>query len=362
MKSQIVEVPAIAQPITRSPGFAKKGLATYKLDAMGLCGFGCAYCSSNHGNYLRINRSTFAEMTALQLGERTLPADNPKLSFVWPDFLQKLDRQLRSRRKRDWGEGEVLVYSMLTDGSSPVLVNTGVTEQALRMVLERTRFRIRILTKNAVVGRDKWIRLFEQHPGRFVVGLSIGTLDDHWAKRVEKFTAPPSRRIEALRRLQDAGVPTYGMLCPIFPDVLEAGELERLVDQIRPEFLERIWAEPYNDRANWTRVREGYQPDSSGFSWLTEVFGKKHKEKWSNYATELYVRLRDKAQRESWLDKLTYLLYEDKISASDAPSFRGLHGVLLQSKPGADGRSQNPHVAQVQRQATRSRRKSLTNS
>ena len=51
MKSQFVEVPAIRSPITKSPGFAKKGLADYKLDAIALCQFGCRYCSSNSGNY-----------------------------------------------------------------------------------------------------------------------------------------------------------------------------------------------------------------------------------------------------------------------------------------------------------------------
>ena len=56
MKSKVVRVPSIAQPICRSPGFEKKRLSEYKLDLMALCGFGCRYCSSNWGNYLRINR------------------------------------------------------------------------------------------------------------------------------------------------------------------------------------------------------------------------------------------------------------------------------------------------------------------
>jgi hypothetical protein len=42
---------------------------------------------------------------------------------------------------------------MLTDGFSPHLVKEGVTEKALRLLLEHTSFRIRVLTKKSIVGR-----------------------------------------------------------------------------------------------------------------------------------------------------------------------------------------------------------------
>ncbi|MCA9072468.1 MAG: hypothetical protein KDA84_26270, partial [Planctomycetaceae bacterium] len=114
-KLKIVEVPSIVEPIQRSPGFAKKALSDYKLDILGLCGFGCKYCSSNVGNYLRINRARFAELTERQLGERLLPAENPELTFIWLDVIEKLVAQL-DRKKKSFGEGQTLVFSMLTDG------------------------------------------------------------------------------------------------------------------------------------------------------------------------------------------------------------------------------------------------------
>src|SRR4051812_41631554 len=93
MKLKVVQVPSIAEPIQASPGFAKKLLSDYKLDLMGLCGFGCTYCSSNAGNYLRINREKFADLTQAQTGERSYPSDDPALTFTWPDVLEKLGRQ-----------------------------------------------------------------------------------------------------------------------------------------------------------------------------------------------------------------------------------------------------------------------------
>lgn len=136
--------------------------------------------------------------------------------------------------------------------------------------------------------------------------------------------------------------------CPSFPDVLQDDQLERLLDQIRPDLVELVWAEPFNDRNNWRAVRDGYQPGSFGHKWMTQVFEQKQKQLWSQYATELYVRLRDKAQLEGWLHKLRYLLYETDITQEDSACFEGLEGVLLQSKPGEDGRSQNPHFARFQ--------------
>jgi DNA repair photolyase len=355
MKNKLVMVPSIKEPIQKSPGFAKKELATYKLDLMGLCGFGCSYCSSNAGNYLRINRERFADMTEAQLGERLLPATSPDLSFMWPDVLDRLRTQLDTK-PRTWGAGDTLVVSQLTDAFSPQLLLDGITQAALALVLNNTSFRMRILTKNSIVGAQHWINFFRSWPGRFVVGLSTGTLDNEWARRVEAGTSSPQARIRATRALQDAGVPTFGMLCPIFPDVLSkphqsAASLEDLIKAIRPDLCETVWAEPYNDRSNWQAVQAGYDVGSFGWRWFSNVFGDGRLVRgWSSYATQLYTRLRDIAERDGWLPKLKYLLYEDGIAAEDAPDLAGLRGVLLQSKPADEktGRSANMAVAALQ--------------
>ena len=151
MKNLIVAVPSIKEPIQPSPGFWKKHLSDDKLDLMALCAFGCSYCSSNMGNYLRINRELFADITEAALGERLYPTDKPELTLIWPDVLDKLDAQLK-RRGPSWGVGKTLVVSMQTDPFSGPALHEGTTEAALRMVLERSAFRIRILTKNSIVG------------------------------------------------------------------------------------------------------------------------------------------------------------------------------------------------------------------
>lgn len=386
MKTLPVVVPSTKRLIQPSPGFAKKGLADYHLELMALCGFSCAYCSSNEGNYLRMNRERFAnEAMGQAMGfaadesdadrqalakdileaadaranrgddGRILPANEPRLTLEWALIIDKLHVETRARSSglNDFGARKTLVFSMLTDGFSPRALASGFTKRALELLVERTALRIRILTKSCTVGKSEWIEFFLRHRDRFVVGLSIGSMDDEWAAKVELGTSKPSARLKALRALQDAGVPTYGMLCPVFPDVLtkyaaQSGGLDDLVAQIRPERCEHVWAEPYNDRANWRAVQAGYERGTREHGWFAEAFEYGDRGPWSHYATELYARLKMIAERDGWLSKLRYLLYEHGITGNDATWFRGLQGVLLQSKPGDNGRSRNPAIAALQ--------------
>lgn len=343
---KLVEINSIKEPITKSPGFAKKHLSNAKIDLLGLCEFGCLYCSSNSGNYLRINRTKFQAETQKQLGQPYLPHDTPDLMFVWPDVLERLESQLNSKSK-DWGSGQTLMFSMLTDGFSPYLVKHGITRRALEMILENTSFRIRVLTKNAIVGSTEWLDFFSKWGDRFVVGLSIGSSDNDWARRIEKGTSIPSARIKALHRLQQANIKTFGMACPILPDAYDAPNLENLIGSMNPNLLETIWAEPFNDRSNWSIVRDGYGRNSSGYLWMTEIYENGDRQTWSSYACSLYERLILIGKAQGWDDKVKYLLYENDITESDAKKLAPFKHILFQG-PNEDGLSTNPHIRKLQ--------------
>ena len=347
MQNTIVEVPPLKSLINPADGFQKKHLADYKLDVLALCGFGCLYCSSNTGNYLRIHQDEFAKCTEDQLGRAIKPTDDPALMLVWPDVVSQLKAELKTKPKC-FGAGKTLVFSMLTDGFSPYFVKEGITRKILELVLEKTSFRIRVLTKNATVGSKTWVKFFADHKDRFVVGLSTGSLDDTWTQKMELGTSKPSARFKALANLQEAGVPTFGMLCPVFPDMLKGDSLETMLDMINPDLVEHVWAEPYNDRINWRLVRNSFPAGSATYDWFTIIYEYHQTDLWSSYAAELYSRIRLKAIEEGWSSKLKYLLYEDLVSSGDAAAFQGLHGVLLQSNPDANGFSKNPVLAAMQ--------------
>jgi DNA repair photolyase len=342
VKPIIVDVPSIKDPIKKSPGFEKKELATYKLDIMGWCQASCLYCSSPSGNYLRINRERFAAAAEAQTGSRLLPGKDAALALRWPDFEERLDEQLRTKHF-SWGAGKVLMFSQLTDAFSPWAVKSGLTWRALGRVLVQTSFQVRVLTKFDTVGRREWIDLFRSYPGRFVVGLSVGTLDDAWARKVEFGTSSPSARVRALHRLQDAGVPTFGMLCPIFPDVLAGNGVERLVEAVRPDRCETVWSEPYNDRANWRAVAAGYRETSPERKVLSMLFeGPGARSYWSDYAVALYQRVHEALGGEA--GKHRYLLYQDTMTAAGREALRGAEGMLFQSDE-TKGKKSLPVVA-----------------
>lgn len=328
----------------------KKGLADVHLELLLFCQFACLYCSSNAGLHLRFLKETIQAAVSKVIGEIFDPQNAAHIVIGYREIVKALDRELSSYRRKP-GAGKTLVLSQLTDPFSPVLLQLGITRMILELLLEKTEYRIRILTKNAIVGTPEWVRFFAEHADRFVVGLSIGTLDAAFARKMERLTSLPEARIRAHRALQDAGVPTYTMLCPVLPQVLDSDEFERLVDGIRPELCEDVWAEPYNERDNWEHVREAFEPGSSMWDWMTDVYDNGKQELWSTYTASLYERILALAVLGGWQRKLHYLLYEDGILASDASRFRGLVGVLLQSKANSDGTSKNPAFAAMQRSA-----------
>lgn len=139
--------------------------------------------------------------------------------------------------------------------------------------------------------------------------------------------------------------------CPVFPHLLNDDSLEKLVDKTNPRAVEQVWVEPFNDRDNWRIVRSSYPTTSQSFQWITDVYEGGHKELWSRYATDLYLRIHTKAINEGWSGKLRYLLYENLITEGDATRLGGLDGILLQCKPDENGRSKNEFIAQYQRLA-----------
>ena len=87
MKNIIVHVENMKTLIKPAPGFVKKDLADYKLDIVALCGFGCLYCSSNMGNYLRINQKEFLKNTVVLASAICMHPSclkkSPALSQAW---------------------------------------------------------------------------------------------------------------------------------------------------------------------------------------------------------------------------------------------------------------------------------------
>src|SRR5258707_12846897 len=82
-------------------------------------------------------------------------------------------------------------------------------------VLERAGHPVGIVTKSALVLRDIDILARMARRNLVKVALSVTSLDPKLARTMEPRAATPARRLEAIRRLSEAGIPASVMVAPV---------------------------------------------------------------------------------------------------------------------------------------------------
>jgi DNA repair photolyase len=95
-------------------------------------------------------------------------------------------------------------------------------------VLARARHPVGIVTKSALVTRDIHILAPMAKRGLVKVALSVTTLDRALARGMEPRAATPERRLQAIRELAQAGIPTSVMVAPLIPAVNDS-EIEAIL-------------------------------------------------------------------------------------------------------------------------------------
>ncbi|WP_440059104.1 SPL family radical SAM protein [Thermogladius sp. 4427co] len=123
------------------------------------------------------------------------------------DFLKNLREDLNYVDKR-----LVVELSSSSDPYPPVENWLGLTRKALELLASR-RIRILITTKGDIVVRD--IDILSKTSS--AVMITITTLDDNLARKLEPGAPPPSRRLQALERLAQSGIPVGVRIDPILP-------------------------------------------------------------------------------------------------------------------------------------------------
>ncbi|MBM4197271.1 MAG: PA0069 family radical SAM protein [Gammaproteobacteria bacterium] len=114
-----------------------------------------------------------------------------------------------------------------TDCYQPAERELQVTRRILE-VLAECRHPVAIVTKSALVERDIDILAPMAAAGLARVMISVTTLDDELKRRMEPRTAGPSRRLETIRRLSEAGIPVGVLAAPVIP-ALNDHELESIL-------------------------------------------------------------------------------------------------------------------------------------
>jgi len=172
------------------------------------CEHGCSYC--------------FARPTHAYMGL------SPGLDFETRLFAKPAAAALLEHELSAPGyQVKPIAIGTNTDPYQPIERQQQIMRRVLE-VLEKAAHPVTIVTKSALVLRDRDILARMATKGLVKVSLSITTLEPTLARKMEPRAATPAKRLEAIRLLSEAGVPTMVMVAPVIP-ALNDSEIERIL-------------------------------------------------------------------------------------------------------------------------------------
>lgn len=182
---------------------------TFSINPYRGCEHGCIYCYA---------RPSYAYLEL-----------SPGLDFETRLFAKTNAAQLlREELARPKYRCDSIALGTNTDPYQPIEREYRITRQILE-VLSECDHPASIVTKNALVLRDLDVLVPMAKKNLMRVYISVTTLDHTIARKLEPRASSPTRRIEAIKALHDAGVPCGVMVAPIIPFLTDDG-LERVLE------------------------------------------------------------------------------------------------------------------------------------
>ena len=154
------------------------------------CTHGCIYCDSRSEVY--------------NMGHKFEDIE------VKQNSLELLKKELIKRKPSMIGTGA------MTDPYIPLEKRLKYIRGALNLI-ERYGFGFTCITKSDLILRDLDLLRKINEKTKVVVQMTLTTADDDLCEILEPNVCPTSRRVEVLKILRDAGIPTVVWLCPILP-------------------------------------------------------------------------------------------------------------------------------------------------
>jgi DNA repair photolyase len=180
----------------------------YSLNSYRGCEHGCIYCYARPSHaYLNLSPGLDFET---------------KL-FAKPDAAKLLRAELAKSSYRC----SPLALGTNTDPYQPIEREWKITRQILE-VLAECRHPLSIVTKSALIERDLDLLMLLASDDLVQVFISVTTLDAEIARKMEPRASSPRRRLQAIRTLNEGGVPCGVMVAPVIPFLTDA-ELENIL-------------------------------------------------------------------------------------------------------------------------------------
>ena len=129
--------------------------------------------------------------------------------------------------RKDFDPG-IVALGAATDAYQPIDRHYAIARQILE-VLAEFDVAVGITTKSALVTRDIDILAPMAAKGLVRVHMSIPTLDHELSRRLDPRANSPTRRLEAIEQLTDAGIPVAVYIAPVIPSLNEH-EMEAILE------------------------------------------------------------------------------------------------------------------------------------
>ncbi len=174
------------------------------------CEHGCVYC------YARPNHAYVGLSPGLDFETKL---------FVKANAAELLEREFAKPSYRP----RTIMLGGVTDIYQPIERGYGITRSLLE-VMEKWRHPVALITKSQLVIRDLDILARLATRGLVKAAISVTSLDRRISRVMEPRAAAPHRRIETIRALAQAGVPTTVMVAPIIPAINDS-EIEAILEE-----------------------------------------------------------------------------------------------------------------------------------
>jgi DNA repair photolyase len=138
---------------------------------------------------------------------------------------------LREELSRPGYECETIMIGVNTDAYQPIEREYKITRSILQVCAEFNQ-PVGLITKNAGIERDIDILAPMAEKRLATVTISCNNLDHEVARRLEPRCAAPQRRLQAMQRLSESGIPVCALVAPVIPFLTD--------HQIEP-VLEAAW-------------------------------------------------------------------------------------------------------------------------
>lgn len=259
----------------------------YSLNPYTGCSHACIYCYITsyipQGHRARVKKRLFTEIN------RELP---------------RLDKRLP------------VTMSNSSDPYPPIEKKHKITRRVLKKL---SSFRVQVITKGSLVARDADL-LAEM---RSSVAVSVTTLDEDTAGKLEPYAPPPDERLRAMEKLISEGIEVSCRMDPIIPSLNE--DCEGLIRKLSAMEVSHITSSTFKPRYDsWRRFRLAFPELGEKLAKLYFEQGRRRQNSFF-LPREVRLKLMKKLAKECKRHGLSFSTCREGLNLNTSPSCDGTH-------------------------------------